>query len=228
MFHLEFTTVHQFVILGVVFVRFAMACYFNWFISARLVKPPKDLGRKGVSPAVMPEGANVSIHNKNGTAPWAGSNNTNGIDTKQIPKPNKLAKANSSASTLISQNPTSSASSSYQNPSTQPLISLRRIGAELFTVCLITCYSESETSVRGTLESISSTNYSDSRKLMWIVCDGMITGQGERMSTPDICVGMLEADGRFGNPMPMGYVAVGSGAKRENRAMVYAGHYCES
>ena len=45
------------------------------------------------------------------------------------------------------------------------------------------------------------------------------------MSTPDICVSMLDADPRFGNPIPMGYIAVGSGAKRENRAMVYAGHY---
>lgn len=58
-----------------------------------------------------------------------------------------------------------------------------------------------------------------------MVCDGMITGQGEKRSTPDVCVGMLDADGRFGNPVPMGYEAVGSGRKRENRAMVYAGHY---
>ena len=108
------------------------------------------------------------------------------------------------------------------------MISLARIGAELFTIALVTCYSEGEDSVRGTVESIAATNYSDSRKLIWIVCDGMITGQGEKMSTPDICVSMLDADPRFGNPMPMGYIAVGSGAKRENRAMVYAGHYGKS
>lgn len=188
------------VILGVVFARFAMACIFNWFMSARLVRPPKDLGRTAISPAVMPEGANVSVHNRTGTAPWA--------DGK---KANKLGKPR--------------LNSPVGDSAPDPLISLSRIGAELFTICLVTCYSEGEDSVRGTVESIAATNYSDKRKLIWIVCDGMITGQGEKMSTPDICVSMLDADPRFGNPMPMGYIAVGSGAKRENRAMIYAGHY---
>lgn len=55
----------------------------------------------------------------------------------------------------------------------------------------------------------------------------MITGAGEKASTPDICVGLLDADPRFGNPIPMSYMAVGSGAKAQNRAMVYAGHYSE-
>ena len=54
---------------------------------------------------------------------------------------------------------------------------------------------------------------------------GMITGAGEKRSTTDICVGLLDADPRFGNPTPMSYFAVGSGKKKENRAMVYAGHY---
>lgn len=188
------------VILAVVLARFAMACVFNWFLSAKLVRPPKDLARTAISPAVMPEGANISVYNRTGTAPWADSKKTN-----KLGKPRQNSPANGQAP--------------------EPLISLSRIGAELFTVCLVTCYSEGEDSVRGTVESIAATNYSDKRKLIWIVCDGMITGQGEKMSTPDICVSMLDADPRFGNPMPMGYIAVGSGAKRENRAMIYAGHY---
>ncbi|KAK8853481.1 chitin synthase 1 [Kwoniella newhampshirensis] len=206
-----FLYVSLFVILAVVLVRFAMACIFNWFISAKLVEPPKDLGRTAISPAVMPEGANVSVHNKTGTAPWA----RGGSPTRKLKNGKKInGLPNSSSTTLVN---------GVSNP--DPLISLSRIGTELFTVCLVTCYSEGEDSIRGTLESISATNYSDSRKLIWVVCDGMITGHGERMSTPDICVAMLDADPRFGNPMPMGFIAVGSGAKRENRAMVYAGHY---
>ncbi|KAJ2969608.1 hypothetical protein NUW54_g12923 [Trametes sanguinea] len=104
-------------------------------------------------------------------------------------------------------------------------MSLAQIGAELFAVCLVTCYSEGEDSLRTTLDSISTTSYADSRKLLFVVADGMITGAGEKRSTPDICVSLLEADPRFGNPVPMSYNAVGSGAKAENRAMVYAGHY---
>lgn len=203
------------VILGVVFVRFAMACIFNWFISARLARPPTDLARNAISPAVMPEGANVSVHNKTGTAPWA----SGGSPTK---------KSKSKMNGKMGNNGLNSSSTTLVNGIAEPIINLTRIGAELFAICLVTCYSEGEDSVRGTVDSIASTNYSDARKLIWIVCDGMITGQGEKRSTPDICVSMLDADPRFGNPMPMGYIAVGSGAKRENRAMVYAGHYGES
>lgn len=199
------------VILGLVFVRFVMACVFNWFMSARLAGPPtsQDLNRSAISPAVMPEGANVSIDNKHGTAPWS-----NGVSKKLHKGPKSIA--SSSSATLT--NPDSSA----------PIMSLAQIGAELFAVCLVTCYSEGEDSLRTTLDSISATTYSDARKLLFIVADGMITGAGEKRSTPDICVSLLDADPRFGNPVPMTYNAVGSGAKAQNRAMVYAGHYSKS
>ena len=193
------------VIMGIVLARFAMACVFNWFMSSRLVAAPKNLNRRVISPAVMPEGANMNVDSKNGTAPWAAAGGAGGAGRKLKAGPAKTPKS-----------------------TTAPVISMAAIGDELFCVCLITCYSEGEESIRGTLDSISMTTYSDTRKLLFVVCDGMITGAGEKRSTPDICVGMLEADPRFGNPVPMSYVAVGLGTKRENRAMVYAGHYCGS
>ncbi|KAF9007978.1 glycosyltransferase family 2 protein [Cyathus striatus] len=198
------------VILALVFVRFVMACVFNWFLSERLAGPPttQDLNRSAISPAVMPEGANVSIDNKNGTAPWANGKKI----TKSSRAPRSIASASSTTLTNTSDSPA-------------PIMSLAQIGAELFAVCLVTCYSEGEDSLRTTLDSISTTTYSDARKLLFIVADGMITGAGEKQSTPDICVSLLEADPRFGNPIPMSYDAVGSGAKANNRAMVYAGHY---
>lgn len=198
------------VILSLVMVRFVMACVFNWFMSAKLAGPPDtmSLNRHAISPAVMPEGANISIDNPHGTAPWAGPDGS-----KKLTKPSKSSRSlASSHSTLV-------------NEGTAPIVSLAQIGAELFAVCLVTCYSEGEDSLRTTLDSISSTTYSDARKLLFVVADGMITGAGEKRSTPDICVSLLEADPRFGNPVPMSYNAVGAGAKAENRAMVYAGHY---
>lgn len=195
------------VILGLVLVRFAMACVFNWFLSAKLAGPPDnvDLNRSAISPAVMPEGANVSFDNRTGMAPWAGPD---GSKKPAVLRKNSRPHTNAPVS---------------QEPS--QVMNLAQIGAELFAVCLVTCYSESEDSMRGTLDSISQTTYSDHRKLIFVIADGMITGAGEKRSTPDICVSLLEADPRFGNPLPMSYLAVGSGAKRENRAMVYAGHY---
>lgn len=196
------------VILALVLVRFAMACIFNWFLSARLAGPPdkSHLNRSVISPAVMPGGANISVDNHTGTAPWAGPHGS-----KKLVKTIPTRLPASSSTTLV--------------PEAAPIMSLTQIGAELFAICLVTCYSEGEDSIRSTLDSISRTTYSDARKLLFVVADGMITGAGEKMSTPDICVGLLEADPRFGNPTPMSYLAIGSGTKRENRAMVYAGHY---
>ncbi|KAK0455112.1 glycosyltransferase family 2 protein [Armillaria borealis] len=206
------------VVLGLVFVRFVMACIFNWFLSERLAGPPnsRDLERSAISPAVMPEGANVSIDNKNGTAPWAGPAGS----AKKLNKANM----NKSARSFASASSTTLINSSTDGAAA-PIMSLASIGRELFAVCLVTCYSEGEESLRTTLDSISRTTYSDQRKLLFVVADGMITGAGEKMSTPDICVRLLDADPRFGNPMPMLYSAVGSEEKAQNRAMVYAGHY---
>ncbi|EJD03256.1 glycosyltransferase family 2 protein [Fomitiporia mediterranea MF3/22] len=199
------------VILGLVLVRFVMACFFSWVMSGRLAGPPDPalLRKTTISPAVMPGGANVAVDNRTGTAPWA-----NGRTQKGARAPTKLIKPSNSSTTLVGGSDTAS-----------PTITLEQIGAELFAVCLVTCYSEGESSLRTTLDSISLTNYADERKLLFVVADGMITGAGEKRSTPDICVSLLEADPRFGDPMPMSYIAVGSGKKRENRAMVYAGHY---
>lgn len=196
------------VILSLVLVRFAMACVFNWFLSAKLAGPPDstDLNRSAISPAVMPEGANISIDNKTGMAPWAGPGGSK-----------KLA--------ALRKTPGARAVAPVSPQESSQVMSLAQIGTELFAVCLVTCYSEGEDSMRSTLDAISQTTYSDHRKLIFVVADGMITGAGEKRSTPDICVSLLEADPRFGNPAPMSYLAVGSGAKRENRAMVYAGHY---
>ncbi|TCD61971.1 hypothetical protein EIP91_007657 [Steccherinum ochraceum] len=201
------------VVLSLVFVRFVMACFFNWYLSSRLAGNPDSstLNRSAISPAVMPEGANVSIDNPNGTAPWAGPGGAKKLSKPASKSARSLA---SSASTLINA-----------DGAAAPIVSLAQIGAELFAVCLVTCYSEGEDSLRTTLDSISATEYSDARKLLFVVADGMITGAGEKRSTPDTCVSLLEADPRFGNPLPMSYQSVGTGAKGENRAMVYAGHY---
>ncbi len=201
------------VVMSLILVRFVMACVFNWFLSARLAGNPDDssLNRSAISPAVLPEGANVSVDNTDGTAPWAGRDGT-----KKLAKPSKSLRSFQSSTTL-----TNSTARDYA----APVMSLAQIGAELFAVCLVTCYSEGEESLRTTLDSISLTTYSDQRKLLFVIADGMITGAGEKRSTPDICVGLLDADPRFGNPTPMSYIAVGSGSKQENRAMVYAGHY---
>ncbi|KAJ1662742.1 hypothetical protein EV178_005608 [Coemansia sp. RSA 1646] len=96
---------------------------------------------------------------------------------------------------------------------------------ELFTIMLVTCYSEGEESIRGTCDSLCNTEFSDSRKLLFIVADGIIKGSGNDRSTPDICIDMIEQDDAFLDPQPCSYLAVAAGSKQHNMAKVYCGHY---
>lgn len=204
-------------IMTIVMVRFFMAVTFKWILSHKLVVAPKNLKRHVISPAVMPEGANIDVGNTTGAAPW--TNQRNGSDSRAV-----LRKA----SALGPFNDGGDYTEKYRRKEavgTDGMINMATIGAELFCVCLITCYSEGLDSIKTTIDSVTGATYSDDRKLLFIVCDGMITGSGEKMSTPDICVGLLEADERFGEPQAMSYVSIGSGTKAHNQAMVYAGHY---
>lgn len=93
-------------------------------------------------------------------------------------------------------------------------------------MCLVTAYSESVDGLRTTLDSVATTEYPNSHKLIVIICDGLIKGSGNDMSTPEICLSMMTD---FAVPQdevqPFSYVSVVSGAKRHNMAKVYAGFY---
>ncbi|CAO3630731.1 unnamed protein product [Cunninghamella blakesleeana] len=100
------------------------------------------------------------------------------------------------------------------------------IGNDLYTVMLITCYSENTEGIRATVESLSSTLYPDDRKLLFLIADGIITGHGETKSTPDMCLELITFDDPImANPEAKAYLAVATGSKQYNMAKVYAGHY---
>ncbi|KAJ1888006.1 hypothetical protein LPJ66_008798, partial [Kickxella alabastrina] len=96
---------------------------------------------------------------------------------------------------------------------------------ELYTIMLVTCYSEGEESIRGTCDSLCGTTFSDSHKLLFIVADGIIKGSGNDRSTPDICIDLIEQEESFRDPQPCSYLAVAAGSKQHNMAKVYCGHY---
>ncbi|CAG8543746.1 8418_t:CDS:2 [Paraglomus brasilianum] len=104
-------------------------------------------------------------------------------------------------------------------------ITMDSIGNDLYTILLVACYSEGEEGLRITCESMASTTYPDDRKLLFLVCDGVITGIGNSQSTPDICVSFMRLLPGYENPQPKSYIAVGEGNKRHNRAKIYAGHF---
>ncbi|KAH8603066.1 chitin synthase-domain-containing protein [Bisporella sp. PMI_857] len=93
-------------------------------------------------------------------------------------------------------------------------------------LCLVTAYSEGEAGIRSTLDSVAMTDYPNSHKAILVVCDGIIKGKGESMSTPDIVLGMMKDFAILPDEVPaFSYVAVASGAKRHNMAKVYCGFY---
>ncbi|KAI1312300.1 hypothetical protein EDD11_002954 [Mortierella claussenii] len=104
--------------------------------------------------------------------------------------------------------------------------SKRAVGRKnLYTVMLVTCYSEGESSIRTTLDSLANTSYSTKHKLMMVICDGIVRGHGNKMTTPDIVVGMLELAPGNEKPKAASYLAIADGEKQHNMAKVYAGHY---
>ena len=93
-------------------------------------------------------------------------------------------------------------------------------------ICLVTAYSEGADGLRTTLDSIATTDYPNSHKTILVICDGMIKGKGETLSTPEIALSMMGDHAILPEDVQaFSYVAVASGAKRHNMAKVYAGFY---
>ncbi|KAF1808978.1 chitin synthase 4 [Eremomyces bilateralis CBS 781.70] len=93
-------------------------------------------------------------------------------------------------------------------------------------ICLVTAYSEGADSIRTTLDSVATTDYPNSHKLIFVVCDGLIKGHGESQTTPDIILDMMK-DNTIPREevLPYSYVAVASGTKRHSMAKIYSGFY---
>ncbi|KAJ2079725.1 hypothetical protein H4R24_003591 [Coemansia sp. RSA 988] len=93
-----------------------------------------------------------------------------------------------------------------------------------FVVCNVPCYTEDEDSLQYTIDSLAQLKYDDKRKLLFIVCDGMIMGSGNDRPTPRIVLDILGV-GNDQEPEALSYIALGEGSKEHNMAKVYSGLY---
>ncbi|KAJ7761213.1 glycosyltransferase family 2 protein [Mycena maculata] len=94
------------------------------------------------------------------------------------------------------------------------------------TICLVTAYSESVEGLRTTLDSLATTDYPNSHKVILIIADGVVKGAGNEQTTPEICLGMMtELIVPRDEVEAHSYVAIADGHKRHNMARVYAGFY---
>ncbi|KAI3651516.1 hypothetical protein MP228_002819 [Amoeboaphelidium protococcarum] len=119
---------------------------------------------------------------------------------------------------------------------------------ELYTLCLVTAYSEGEAGLRTTIDSLAQTDYHDNYKLIFVVADGVVQGAGNPKPTGDIVLDMMQLDEAMHGPVtyetvvdektkeekkilkcrnsePQSYKAIGAGSKQHNMAKIYCGTY---
>ncbi|KAF7319245.1 Glycosyltransferase family 2 protein [Mycena chlorophos] len=93
-----------------------------------------------------------------------------------------------------------------------------------FVICQVPCYTEGDASLRKTIDSLAQLKYDDKRKLLLVICDGMIVGSGNDRPTPRIVLDILGADPNL-DPEPLSFLSLGEGAKQHNMGKVYSGLY---
>jgi len=93
-----------------------------------------------------------------------------------------------------------------------------------FVICQVPCYTEDESSLRRTIDSLAGTMYDDKHKLIFLICDGMIIGRGNDRPTPRIVLDIFGVDPKF-DPEPKSFVSIAEGSKQHNMAKVYSGLY---
>lgn len=93
-----------------------------------------------------------------------------------------------------------------------------------FVICQVPAYTEGEDSLRKALDSLTALQYDNKRKLICVVCDGVITGQGNDRPTPKIVLDILGVDPKV-DPPTLPFKSVGAGSEQLNYGKVYSGLY---
>lgn len=93
-----------------------------------------------------------------------------------------------------------------------------------FIICQVPAYTEDEESLRRAIDSMARMRYDDKRKLLLVVCDGMIIGQGNDRPTPRIVLDILGVPDTV-DPEPLSFESLGEGMRQHNMGKVYSGLY---
>jgi chitin synthase len=93
-----------------------------------------------------------------------------------------------------------------------------------FVICQVPCYTEGHASLRKTIDSLAQTKYDDKRKLLFIICDGMVVGSGNDQPTPRIVLDVLGANPNV-DAEPLSFLSLGEGLKQHNMGKVFSGLY---
>jgi chitin synthase len=93
-----------------------------------------------------------------------------------------------------------------------------------FVICQVPAYTEGEESLRKALDSLTALQYDNKRKLIVVICDGMIVGGGNDRPTPKIVLDILGVDPKI-DPPALPFHSVGQSSEQLNYGKVYSGLY---
>ena len=93
-----------------------------------------------------------------------------------------------------------------------------------FVICQVPAYTEGEDQLRKGLDSLTALQYDNKRKLICVICDGMIVGGGNDRPTPKIVLDILGVDPKI-DPPALPFKSVGEGSEQLNYGKVYSGLY---
>ncbi len=93
-----------------------------------------------------------------------------------------------------------------------------------FVICQVPAYTEGEDSLRKALDSLTALQYDNKRKLICVICDGVIVGAGNDRPTPKIVLDILGVDPKV-DPPALPFKSVGPGSDQLNYGKVFSGLY---
>jgi chitin synthase len=93
-----------------------------------------------------------------------------------------------------------------------------------FVIMQVPAYTEGEDQLRKGLDSLAATDYDNKRKLICVICDGVIVGKGELRPTPKIVLDILGVDPAI-DPPALPFKSVGEGGEQLNYGKVFSGLY---
>ncbi|PVI08723.1 glycosyltransferase family 2 protein [Periconia macrospinosa] len=100
----------------------------------------------------------------------------------------------------------------------------RPANQDKFVICQVPAYTEGEDHIRKGLDSLTALAYDNKRKLICVICDGMIVGGGNDRPTPKIVLDILGVDPKV-DPPALPFKSVGQGSEQLNYGKVYSGLY---
>jgi cellulose synthase/poly-beta-1,6-N-acetylglucosamine synthase-like glycosyltransferase len=95
-----------------------------------------------------------------------------------------------------------------------------------YVIMFVPCYTEHRQSLEQTIRSLAESDYPDDKKLIFVVCDGMVAGESSNgVLTPRIVLDILGSSGSLDDAQSFPFDSTGESHSAYNEAKVYTGYF---